>query len=72
MKCETIDARSSTGEYAFSGKCGRVDKTASILVVIKDGVRSVDGRAMVAGTHRFFQTTKPGRLCGTSFEEIEF
>jgi hypothetical protein len=70
--CEVLDARSPTGEYAFSAKCGLVDKSQKITVVIREGVKSVDGRAMVPGTHVFFPTTKPGRLCGTAFDEVSF
>jgi len=53
-------------------RAGPVDKSQKITVVIREGVRSIDGRPMEPGTHVFFPTTKPGRLCGTAFLEVSF
>jgi hypothetical protein len=69
--CETIDARSPTGEYAFSGKCGLVDKTKTITLVIREGIKSVDGRPMRPGTHVYYPSGKTGRLCGIAYFERE-
>jgi len=62
-----IDDRSPTGEYAFGAKCGTIDLSKPIVVVIGSGVQSVTGAPMEPGTYTFRPTGKTGRLCGADF-----
>ena len=64
---ETIDDRSPTGEYAFGAKCGTIDTTKPIVVVIDVGIMTAAGKSMTTGTYTFRPTGKPGRLCGSDF-----
>lgn len=64
---EIYPGMSSDGEYAFSARCGLVDKTKPITVVVRAGVMGLSGKQMAPGTYTFVPTGKTGRLCGSDF-----
>lgn len=65
---EVYPGTGSETAYSFSAKCGTVDKTKPINVVVRSGVVGVSGKEMAPGTYTFVPTGKGGRVCGDDFQ----
>jgi len=57
----------TSGEYAYGSKCGSIDRSKPIVVIVGAGVTSASGKTLPPGTYTFQPTGMRGRVCGDVF-----